>query len=61
MVKSDETQVRTDNKGMLMCTVKDMPDGDKRIIKRDGRKEDTMTVASFLMQVYGRPVAIMFI
>lgn len=61
MVKDGEIQVRTDAKNMLVCTAKKADDGQINIIKRDGKKEDTMTVASFLTQVYGRPVAIMFI
>lgn len=61
MINEDEKQIRTDEKQMLMCTVATQDNGDIKLIKRDGRKEDTMSVASFLSQVYGRPVAIMFV
>jgi hypothetical protein len=53
--------INEDEKQMLMCTVATQDNGDIKLIKRDGRKEDTMSVASFLSQVYGRPVAIMFV
>lgn len=60
MVYENERQVRTDEKNMLVCTVAEDAGGQLSIIKRDGKKEDSMSVGSFLTQVYGRPVAIMF-
>jgi hypothetical protein len=59
MVCENEKQIRTDSKKMLVCTAVKKESGDVEIVKRDGKKEDTMSVGSFLSQVYGRPVTIM--
>ncbi len=61
MVGIDETPVRTDQLDMLLCTAKMGSDGQMKLITRNGKKEDTMSVDRFLTKVYGRPVAVMFI
>lgn len=47
MINEDEKQIRTDEKQMLMCTVATQDNGDIKLIKRDGRKEDTMSVLKY--------------
>ncbi len=54
-----EREVRTDFKGMLVCKVVPTDDGDYDLVKKSGKKEDTISVSSFLTQVYGRPVTIL--
>ena len=51
-------EIRTDTKGMLMCKAVQTETGEYELIKRDGKKEDKMSVSSFLTQVYGKPVMI---
>ena len=59
MIQDNEIQVRTDEKKMLVCTAVQNENGDVEIIKREGKKEDRMTVCSFLSQIYGRPVTVL--
>ena len=59
MVRDNEIEVRTDDKKMLVCTAVKTETGDVEIIKRVGKKEDRMTVCSFLSQIYGKPVTVL--
>lgn len=58
MVGPSEKEIRTENKGMLVCTVVKKDNGNYSLIKRNGKKEDTMSVSAFLSKVYERPVTI---
>ena len=59
MVLENERQIRTDTKSMLVCTAIETESGEFEIIKRDGKKEDHMSICSFLSQVYGKPVTVL--
>ena len=59
MSEAIEKEIRTDEKGMLMCKAVLNDKGEYNLVKREGKKEDTMSVSSFLTQVYGKPVTIM--
>lgn len=54
-----EKEIRTDTKGMLLCKAVQKENGDYDLIKKDGRKEDSLSVNSFLSQVFGKPVTIL--
>ena len=58
MVRENEIEIRTEEKRMLICTAKIADDGHIDIIKRDGKKEDHITVDRFLSQLFGRSVMI---
>lgn len=58
MIKNNEIEIRTDKKKMLVCTSVQTESGEVEIIKRDGKKEDRMSLCSFLSQIFGRPVTI---
>ncbi len=54
-----EREVRTDFKGMLVCKAVPTDNGDYDLVKKCGKKKDTISVSSFLTQVYGKPVTIL--
>ena len=56
MVGAGENELRTDDKGMLMFTYKELPNNDFDVICRKGNKEDHMTVNDMLTKMYGRKV-----
>ncbi|MBR3634602.1 MAG: hypothetical protein IKN47_00275 [Lachnospiraceae bacterium] len=47
-----ETEIRTPNENILICTVIDGKDGSREIISRRGKLEDRMKVDEFLKKVY---------
>jgi len=53
MIHKGEKEIRTDSKKMLICTAVKKDSGDYELIKRDGPKEDRISVDSFLNQLYG--------
>ena len=53
-----EREVRTDVKGMLVCKAVPTDDWNYDLVKKDGKREDSISVSSFLTQVYGKPVTI---
>lgn len=56
MVK--ESELRTENKDMLVFTYKELPNNDFEVICRRGKKEDYITISELLSKMYGRPVHI---
>ncbi len=58
MVKEAEIEVRTFDKGMLICTAVRMTDGRMKLIGRKGKKEDSILLDDFLTQIYGRSVMV---
>lgn len=54
MVRENEIEIRTKEKNMLICTAEVAEDGHIDIIKRDGKKEDRITVEGFLSQIFGK-------
>ena len=56
MVKAGENEMRTDEKGMLVCTYKQIPNNDYEMIFRRGKTEDHMTLKELLYKLYGREV-----
>ena len=61
MVGPGENELRTDEKGMLMFTYKELPDNDFDLICRKGTKEDHMTVNDMLTKMYGRKVHVVLV
>lgn len=61
MVRSNENEIRTDEKNMLVCTAVKDSSGNVELICRNGKKEDHISVNSLLTQAYGRSVAVMFL
>lgn len=61
MVGPGENELRTDEKGMLMFTYKELPDNDFDLICRKGNKEDHMTVNDMLTKRYGRKVHVVLV
>ena len=59
MKMTNEREVRTDNKNMLVCTVDINSLGEPELIVRLGKKEDRITVVSLLSKIYGRPVVVL--
>lgn len=53
MKRDNEKEIRTELKKMLICTAIKNETGDYELIKRDGPKEDRISVDSFLTQVFG--------
>jgi len=47
-----ETEIRTPNENILVCTVVSAMDGSKEIISRRGKQEDRMKIDDFLRKVY---------
>ena len=57
-MNANEKEIRTDEKGMLVCTAVKNENGGYYLIKRAKKKEDVISLGSFLRQIYGRPVTI---
>ena len=61
MVGPGENELRTDEKGMLMFTYKELPDNYFDLICRKGNKEDHMTVNDMLTKMYGRKIHVVLV
>ena len=57
MIGSGEIEVRTDDKGLLICTEIPKEDG-VQIVGRKGKKEDKISIEQFLKKIYGQEMMI---